>query len=169
MKPANTEYPPYYEYYINLVAESDLLKALQLSGIEIIRCYENIPETLSAFRYESGKWSMKELLQHIIDTERIMSYRALCFSRRDETTLPGFDQNSYAQNSGADLRSLELLLKDFSIMRQSTISLFHSFDNAQLLQKGTASGNHVSVRSLGFMIAGHGLHHLDVLKKRYLK
>ena len=120
------------------------------------------------YSYAPGKWTVKELVQHLIDAERIFAYRALCFARKDATPLPGFDENSYVVHSAANRRSAEDLMQEFLLVQQSSAALFASFDKVQLESTGSANGNPVYVRGIGYIIIGHALHHKAILEERYL-
>lgn len=169
MTPINLDaIPAFYHRYVQRVAQLNLEGALQQYGVQLQTALEAIPEAQWNFRYAPGKWSIKEMVQHIIDTERIMAYRALCFARAEQQALPGFDENEYAAHSHADYRSKQSLLQEFNTVHQSTRMLFDSFTHRQLNARGTANGNPVYVAGLGYIIAGHALHHLAVLKERYL-
>ncbi len=128
-----------------------------------------VPVEKEEYRYAEGKWTVKEVLGHICDTERILGYRALCIARGEQKELPGFDENHYVSNGYFNKRSLYDLAHEFSIVRESNIALFKSFDENILDKKGTANKNIMSVRSILFMIAGHEKHHINVIKERYLK
>src|SRR5690606_18442301 len=129
---------------------------------------DSLDENQGLYSYAHGKWTLKEVLIHCIDTERIMSYRALRFARNDQTELPGFEQNDYVPQSEANSRKMADLIEEYKILRQSTILLFKSFSDDVLKRAGVANGNPISVRALGFVISGHELHHLNVCKERYL-
>jgi uncharacterized damage-inducible protein DinB len=120
------------------------------------------------YQYAEGKWTIKEIIQHLIDSERVFSYRALRISRNDKTPLPGFDENDYVANSNGKERSLQSLLTEMAVVRQSTLSLFNSFSHEQLTKIGNASNREVSVRAIGFIIIGHQKHHQKVFSERYL-
>ena len=120
------------------------------------------------FRYDNGKWTIKELLQHIIDAERVLSYRALRFSRNDPSDLQGFDEDWYVGNSNGNERNFEDILEEFTYLRKANISLFNSFTSEMMLMLGTANGSIMSVRALGFIIVGHQMHHLKIIKEKYL-
>ena len=160
--------PEYYHKYIAQVEEDDLMDALQKQNRSFLRFLKEIPKDKRNYRYAEDKWTIKEVLQHIIDAERIFGYRALCFARKDATSLPSFDENNYAANSKGELRKWKELVKEFEAVRQSTITLFASFDNEQLETAGTASGKSNYVLGIGFIIAGHANHHANVIKERYL-
>jgi uncharacterized damage-inducible protein DinB len=120
------------------------------------------------YQYAEGKWTIKEIIQHLIDSERVFSYRALRISRNDKTPLPGFDENDYVSNSNGKERSLQSLLTEMAVVRQATLSLFNSFSQEQLTKIGIASNKEVSVRAIGFIIIGHQKHHQKVFSERYL-
>ncbi|MBD2716108.1 DinB family protein [Microvirga sp. STR05] len=165
--PAATEYAPYYGTYVRLVT-GDPLAALQAQPAELRRLLTGLTEQQGQFRYASGKWSIKEMLVHMIDTERIFAYRALRIARGDTTPLPGFEQDDYVPASEADSRSLTSILHEYDTVRAATLSLLESLSEAQLGRQGTASGQPVSVRAMNFIIAGHEAHHLHILQERYL-
>jgi uncharacterized damage-inducible protein DinB len=128
----------------------------------------SLPEEKLLFRYAAGKWTIKEILQHLVDDERIYAYRALRFARNDETELPGFEQDDYALYSGANGRDIVDILKEFAAVRRATISLFEGFDRAALQRAGVADGKVMSVRAAAYHIAGHELRHLNIIRERYL-
>ena len=130
---------------------------------------ESIPRDRLLHRYAEGKWTIKEILGHVTDDERIYSYRALRFARNDSVELPGFDQERYAEYSGANNRGINDLLDEFTLVRQSTIALFKSLNDAAFMSSGIADGKRVSVRALAYHIAGHELRHIDIIRERYLK
>lgn len=163
-----TNFPVYYENYINLVAEDDINNAFLKQDNIINNFLNEISEEKSGYSYAPGKWTIKALLQHIIDAERIFSYRALAFARHDKTNLPGFDENSYADFSRADSRSWKSLLEEFKVVRKATFLLFKSFTPEDLKQSGMANDNSLSVLSLGFIILGHAYHHINIIETRYL-
>ena len=162
------EYAGYFSTYIKRVENAILQEELEICLHEFIRFVQNIPLDKFDYRYANGKWTIKEIIQHIIDTERIFAYRALRISRNDKTPLPGFDENNYVDNSNGNLRSIQDLLTEMAVVRQSTLSLFKSFSEDQLLIIGTASENQISVRAIGFIIIGHQKHHQIIFEERYL-
>ena len=161
--------PVFYHKYINLVNETDLSSAMQNHQQNLVSVLKNIPDEKWDYRYAEGKWSIKELVQHIIDSERIFCYRALNFARKDTNELPGFDENEFASVSKADKRSKQDLIDELITVQRSSLQLFASFDEEQLDQSGKANGNSIYVNGIGFIIVGHALHHLKVLKERYLQ
>ncbi|MGZ8538089.1 MAG: DinB family protein [Flavisolibacter sp.] len=161
--------PVFYHKYINLVKEQDLSEALRNHQNNLASELNNIPESTWDYRYAEGKWTIKELVQHIIDGERIFCYRALNFARKDSNELPGFDENEFAAVSNADKRSKKDLLDELTTVQKSSMQLFASFDEEQLDQSGTANGNSIYVKGIGFIIVGHTLHHLNIIRERYLQ
>ena len=164
-----TRIPPYYHKYINLVESLSLNEALEKYQTELVSILSELPEELWNYRYAPGKWSIKELVQHLIDGDRVFCYRALRFARHDQTELPGFDENLFAEYSEADRRSREELLEELKSVQRSSALMFQSFSEDQLNQSGVANGNSVYVGGLGYIIAGHTRHHMQVLQERYLK
>ncbi len=162
------EYSSFNATYINAVDNIELLEELEISLHDFIKFVQNIPMDKFDYRYAEGKWTIKDIIQHIIDAERIFCYRALRVSRNDKTPLPGFEENSYVENTEANDRSIQDLLSEFSAVRQSNLMLFKSFTDAQLTRIGIASDNAISVRAIGFIIIGHQKHHQKVFQERYL-
>ncbi|WP_231962832.1 DinB family protein [Polaribacter sp. KT25b] len=169
MIPEN-EYASYYKQYIQLIENNNksIIENLIDSQKEFDAVLRNVPSKKQNFAYAEGKWTLKELIQHIIDTERVFNYRALCFARNDQTSLPGFDQDLFANNCNANTRDYEDLLDEMSVLRKSTILLFKSFSDEVFLRIGVGSGNKMSVRALGYLYSGHQIHHLNIIKERYL-
>lgn len=166
-RPTAEEYNPYYGPYIASVADH-VVNELKEQAENFPAFIRSIPKEKENYAYAPGKWTIKELLGHIIDTERIMAYRALRFARNDGQNLPGFDENDYVKHSHYAQRSLESLANEFMAVRNANLFLFESFTEEELLRRGTANHNEVSVRALVFIIAGHLSHHQKVLKERYL-
>lgn len=163
------EYAPYYKNYLSLVDSAwNLTEELEVSIHNFIHFVREIPMDKFDYRYAEGKWTIKDIIQHLIDAERVFSYRALRFARNDNTELPGYDENSFAANTNANNRSIQDLLTEMALVRQGTIALFKSFTDEDLLRKGIASHNVASVRALGFIIIGHQNHHIKIFKERYL-
>jgi uncharacterized damage-inducible protein DinB len=171
MKPSellSNEYPEYFGKYIAQVADENLIEELEISLHRLIKFVQNIPMDKFDYQYAEGKWTIKDILQHLIDSERIFAYRALRFARNDKTSLPGFEEDHYAKNANGSKRSIQDLLTELAIVRQATLSLFKSFSEEQLLRIGTASNKQMSTRVLGFVIIGHQNHHQKVFEERYL-
>lgn len=162
------EYSVFNATYIKAAGEVNLLEELEISLHDFIRFVQNLPMDKFDYRYAEGKWTIKEIIQHIIDTERIFAYRALRISRNDNTPLAGFDENSYASNTAANTRGLQDLLTELSAVRHSNLLLFKSFSDEQLLRVGIASDHPISVRAIGFMLIGHQKQHQKVFGERYL-
>jgi DinB family protein len=167
-KPDETEYVPYYGRYISLVPEGDIRAMLSKQLDETLALLRTIPESQAGFRYAPDKWSIKELVGHVIDTERIFSYRALRFARNDKTSLSGFEQDDYIRNASFNDYSLVDLASEFESVRRSTLFLLKHLDEEAWMRRGVASESEVSVRALAYIIAGHELHHRAILRDRYL-
>jgi uncharacterized damage-inducible protein DinB len=165
---SESEYSSFNATYINVLENVELLEELEICLHDFIKFVQNIPLDKFDYRYAEGKWTIKEIIQHIIDAERIFSYRALRISRNDQTPLPGFEENDYVDNTNAIGRSIQELLTEFSAVRHSNLLLFKSFSEEQLTRRGTASNHPVSVRVLGFLMIGHQKHHQKVFQERYL-
>ena len=169
-KPKEGEYPPYADIYIGLLPDDGLVLKHMRESLKATTAFMlSLPEERLVFRYAPGKWTVKEVLAHVIDDERIYAYRALRFARNDPTELPGFDQDAYAPCSGANRRTVESLVGEFAAVRRSTIALFESFDEEALERAGVADGNRATVRALAYHIAGHELRHMNIIKERYLR
>ncbi len=172
MKPSDLkpeEFAGHFATYINQVSsEYTLTEELEISVHRLIKFVQNIPLDKFDYRYAEGKWTIKDIIQHLIDAERIFAYRALRFARNDKTALPGFEENDYVDEAHANQRSIQDLLTELLIVRQATLSLFKSFSGEELLHIGTASNNPMSVRALGFVIIGHQNHHQRIFQERYL-
>lgn len=166
-RPADHEFMPYYKTYINKVEGYDFVATLSQLLAKNLAKLQTLSEDQWNHKYAEDKWSVKEVLIHILDTERIFAYRALRIARNDKTPLQGFEQNDYVNFYEADNRSIASLLEEYELMRRSTISLLKNMSNEMLDRKGTASGGAVSVLALGYMIAGHEIHHWEILTDRY--
>ena len=162
------EYPAYFSTYIAAVDDVDLIEELEISVHRLIRFIQNIPMDKHDYSYAQGKWKIKDIIQHLIDAERIFAYRALRFARKDSTELPGFEENDYADIAGGNNRSLVDLLSELVVVRQATLSLFKTFSDEILIRSGIASNKSVSVRAIGFVIIGHQNHHQRIFQERYL-
>jgi hypothetical protein len=163
-----TEYPNFFGTYIQALENVQLIEELEISLHDFIKFVQNIPLDKFDYRYAEGKWTIKDIIQHIIDAERIFNYRALRISRKDLTPLAGFEENSYVENTNANDRSIQDLLAEFSAVRQSSLFLFKSFTPEQLQRIGIVSMGEISVRAVGFIIIGHQKHHQKVFQERYL-
>lgn len=166
--PQPDEYAPFYAGYVVKASEGDVLQTLTRLKDSTYLFFTGIPTEKENYAYTEGKWTVKQLLNHMIDAERIFAYRILCFLRGDETALPGFDENVYVENTDLSSRSLHDLAAEFKAVREANLYLFSSVTPEQSLFKGIASGKPVSVRALLYITAGHELHHIDILRERYL-
>jgi hypothetical protein len=161
------EYNSYYATYISKAEYSDVVEGLRQSQNDFVDFVKSIPAEKLTYAYAEGKWTIAEVFQHIIDTERIFAYRALRFARNDKTAIMGFEQDDYVPNSNANNLSKEDLINDFNAVRNCSISLFDSFTDEMLVRIGEASGSPMSTRAAGYIIAGHQKHHFEVIKERY--
>ena len=162
------EYSDYFNYYINLNPHDDVIEGLENQLVNTQNFFKNLPADKLEYQYEAGKWTPKDILQHLIDTERVFSYRALRFARFDATELPSYDENHYATNANANTRSVNDLLNEHKLVRLATIALFKTFNDNMLKSIGIASNANNSVRSIGYTITGHEIHHINVIQERYL-
>ncbi|MDI6034397.1 DinB family protein [Flavobacterium sp. LB2P84] len=162
------EYSSFNATYIQAAGNVEMIEELEISLHDFIRFVQNIPMDKFDYRYAEGKWTIKDIIQHIIDTERIFAYRALRISRNDKTPLPGFEENDYVDNTVANSRSIQDLLAEFSAVRHANLYLFKSFSEEQMKRMGIVSNAAVSVRAIGFIIIGHQKHHQKVFQERYL-
>lgn len=168
-KPIAADYPEYFGKYINQVAEDDLTEAFKNQFPKIEYFLSGIDEEKAKYSYAPGKWTLKELLQHLIDCERIFNYRALCFSRKETVSLPAFEEDLYAENSNANNRSWISLSNELINVRRSTVDLFNSFSDEMMQQAGIANNKSISVNSIGFIIIGHISHHIKVVEEKYMQ
>jgi uncharacterized damage-inducible protein DinB len=168
-RPDASEYAPHYETYVSEVPNGNLLEILEDQRRETQELLAEIPEGRAIHRYAPGKWSIKEVVGHVTDAERVFSYRALRFARGDETPLPGFDEKAYAPAGRFDARALLDLAVELDAVRRATIALFTGLDPEALARRGTANTKEISVRALAYIIAGHEQHHVGILRERYLK
>jgi len=166
-RPDATEYAPFYAGYVARVPEVDIVSVLRDSGGEITGALAAIPETRGGFRYAPEKWSVREVIGHLIDAERIFGYRALRLARADATPLPGFEENDYVRSGGSDARTVADLVDELRAVREATVRLFGSFPDDAWGRRGIVNGREVSVRALAFITAGHARHHLQILRERY--
>ncbi len=166
-RPQISDFPEFYGKYIARVDVDNLADAISTYGPLVEAFYTGLPEEKAEYRYAAGKWTLKEVLQHVIDTERIMSYRLLRISRKDKTPLPSFDENSFSDNSQAGNRSFASLKEEFLALRKSTDLLVQSLHDDQLTEQGTASNLPVTAKAVGYIIYGHMLHHKAVVEERY--
>ncbi len=167
-RPDLSRVPEFYHNYINHVQQDDILDAFREQTAAVEQFLDRIPAEKHTYRYAEGKWSIKEVLQHIIDAEKIFVYRALCFARKESQSLPGFDENSYAANSKADGRNWDEMREEFRLLRRTTMLMFKSFDEEQLESAGISNGKSIYVRAIGYIITGHAAHHMRIIRERYL-
>lgn len=168
-KPEKGEFAPYASMYIDLLPDDGLvLKHLKENIAATKNFVRSLPEEKLAYRYAEGKWTIKEILAHIIDDERIYCYRALRFARNDRTELPGFEQDDYALYSGANGRGIADILAEFQAVRNATIAFYNGLEQAALQRAGEADGKIMSVRASAYHIAGHELHHTNIIRERYM-
>lgn len=167
VRPEATEYAPHFEKYVSKVPGNDVVSLLESQRLQTAQLFAASTERDGNFRYAQGKWTVKEIVGHVNDSERVFSYRALCIARGEQTALPGFEQDDYVVTASFGERSLADLVQESAIVRAATLALFRSLDAAAWVRRGTASGSSVTVRALAFIIAGHELHHREILKERY--
>jgi uncharacterized damage-inducible protein DinB len=168
-RPDASEYAPHYETYVSKVPAGDVVTILEDQRQETQELLAGIPDGRALHRYAPGKWSIKEVVGHVTDAERVFCYRALRFARGDQTPLSGFDEKVYAPAGKFDLHSLPDLAAELDAVRRATIALFSGLDPEALARRGTANAKQVSVRALAYIIAGHERHHVGILRERYLK
>lgn len=167
-RPMPGEHAPYHVTYFAHVPEGDVVAVLRAQLDEALALVRSIPPALHTYRYAPGKWSVSELLGHVVDLERAFGLRAMCFARKDPGPLPSVDEDPYVAAANFDERGLPSLLEEFEHLRRANLALYSSFDEATLERRGTASGHVMSVRGMMFLTAGHAAHHLHVLRERYL-
>lgn len=167
-RPEINEFAPYYNNYISLVEGDDVMQVLNAQVAEIRSIFANVPEDKGTNAYAEGKWTIKELLSHLIDGERIFAYRILRISRGDKTPIEGFEQDDYIENSNANSRSFADLIGEFEAQRQSNLHMVNNISDEASKRMGTASDKPVSVRALTYIMAGHVRHHINILNERYL-
>ena len=167
-KPIAGTFPEYFSTYTNKVTETDLAPAFEAQQQMIDGFFQSIAPDKQEYAYAEGKWTLKEMIQHIIDAERIFCYRALCIARGEKQSLPGFDEDEYAANSHANARDWQALCDELTAVRLTTRQLFASFNENDLDQSGISNGKAITVNALGFIAIGHVYHHVQVVKERYL-
>jgi len=167
VRPGPTEYPSYFEKYVSKVQGGDVLSQLESQRVQTAQLFAASTERDGNFRYAPDKWTIKEIVGHLCDSERIFSYRALCIARGDQTPLPGFEQDDYIKNGNFAEQALADLVQEYGLVRVATLALLRSFNAEAWSRRGTASDRPITVRALAFVIAGHELHHREILKERY--
>lgn len=166
-RPAETEYAPFYARYVALVPETEILAVLEQQVGEIRRLAASVPPERETWRYAEGKWSVREVLGHLVDGERVFGYRAFCFSRGETAPLPSFDENRYVAAARSDAVPLRELVDELALVRQSNLVVLRRLEPSQWTRVGTASGHPVSVQALAWVMAGHLRHHVNILRERY--
>ena len=166
-KPEAGEYAAYYDKYVSIVSGDDIANVLETQRLQTMQLFAGRSERDGNFRYAADKWTVKEVLGHVNDTERIFTYRALRIARGDQTPLSGFEQDDYVRTAGSNERPLANLVEEFAHIRSASLALFRSFGKDEWVRRGTASNNGVTVRALAFITAGHELHHRRILEERY--
>lgn len=167
-RPATGEHLPYFSTYIDQVTEADVLGLMASQVDEVKRFFEALPPARADYAYAPGKWTPKEILGHMTDTERVMTYRALAFSRNDPSPLPSFDENAWVPPAGFGRRSVASLLDEWIAVRRASLAFFNTLLPEATARRGTASNHTLSVRAVAYIITGHVRHHLRVLRERYL-
>jgi len=167
-RPRADEHIDYYARYIAKVPEGDLISMLREQAVETMNLLQDLPPAKADYAYAPGKWTIKQVVGHITDAERVFGYRALRFARQDSTELPGFDENAYVDHANFNERTLIDLLDELQVVRASTIQFAKNLDPAAYERRGSANGNQISVRALLYIIAGHERHHVELLRERYL-
>ena len=168
MRPDASEYASFYARYVDLVPEEDVVAAIESQSTETQRLLASLDETRAAFRYAAGKWSVREVIGHMTDSERVLGFRALALARGETQPLPGFDEDAYVRHADFDSWRLGDLSEQYAVVRRSHIVLFRNLPEEAWLRRGIANGNEVTVRALAWIIVGHERHHLGVLRERYL-
>jgi hypothetical protein len=166
-RPTETEYPPFFARYVALVPETDILGVLEQQVDEIRRLAASVPPPRETHRYAEGKWSIRQVLGHLVDGERVFGYRAFCISRGEQAPLPAFDENQYVGASRFDATPLPELVDELALVRRSSLVVLRRLEEAEWARTGTASGKPISVRALAWVMAGHPRHHLGLLRERY--
>jgi hypothetical protein len=167
-RPDPSEYDPYYEGYISLVADTDISSTLAAQPAELRKAFGELGEERGSFAYNEGKWTIKQLLGHVIDGERMFAYRVLRISRGDKTPIEGFEQDGYIENAHSNERSFADLLDEFELLRVANVLMFNNMTDTDWQRSGTANNVEITVRALAYIMAGHVVHHVNVLNERYL-
>jgi len=168
VRPADTEYAPFYAGYVARVPDGDVVALLRSQIGETLALLRDVPESRGTHRYAEGKWSIKEVVGHLADTERVMTYRALRIARGDRTPLAGFDENAFVRNASFDQRTLASLRAELELVRSASIALFETMTAEEAARVGTANDRDVTARALAYIVAGHERHHVALLRERYL-
>ncbi len=168
MRPTKKDYPAYFEHYINLIEETDIISALKTNHQATLDFIEEIPRLKQSYFYDDGKWTVKQVINHIVDTERILGYRALRFARGDNQQPLSFDENLYAKNANLSNTNMQMLVDEFDSIRLSNILLYKQLSEKEMLLTGKTGGGETTVLAMGYFICGHAQHHINVIKERYL-
>lgn len=163
-----TDFQKYIQRYLDLIPSESWIEEMKISGVKSLEFFDSLTPEQSEYAYAEGKWTLKELLQHLIDAERIFAYRALRFARKDRTELAGWDDETYAKHYFSTERSLQSLIDEFETVRKSSSLFFENLNVIQLSETGIANGNEISVETIGKLIVGHTIHHLNIIEERYL-
>jgi len=167
-RPEKSEYDPYYEKYISLIIDNDIVPVLAGQMTELQDIFAAVPEEKGTYAYDEGKWTIKEVLSHLIDGERMFAYRVFRIARGDRTPIEGFEQDGYIENSHANDRTFSELLDEMNLLRRGNVLLFKNLSDADWIRTGIANNVEVSVRALAFVMVGHIRHHMTILRSRYL-
>jgi hypothetical protein len=167
-RPQPAEYDPYYQKYVSLVPEEDIVPALENQINDLKTMFDGVPDEKGTFAYADGKWTVKEILSHLIDGERMFAYRVFRIARGDKTPIEGFEQDGYIENSHANLRPIAELFQEFALLRKANVMFFRNLEDVDWVRTGTANSVEISVRSLAWIMVGHVRHHIDILRARYL-
>ena len=167
MRPSEKDFAPYYKEYIEQIKEDNIINVLDAQLNTATKFFNSIQEGKGNYAYAEGKWSVKEVLGHVIDCERVFAYRALCIARGEKQSLPGFEQNDYVEEAAFNKRGLKDLADEFSSLRKSNLALVKSFSDKELNKRGLVNENEITVCAILFIIAGHCMHHIKVLKEKY--
>jgi len=167
-RPQPAEYDPYYQKYVGLVPEDEIVPALDGQTDELDKLFDGVPEEKGTFAYADGKWTLKEVLSHLIDGERMFAYRVFRIARGDKTPIEGFEQDGYIENSHANRRTFSELLNEFRLLREANVLFFKNLETGDWVRTGTANNVEISVRSLAWIMVGHIRHHIAILRERYL-
>lgn len=167
-RPSSGDYAPYYEGYVSLVPESDIVSVFRQQNRQVTEFIKAIPQASAGFRYAPGKWTIREVLGHVADGERVFSYRATCLARGEQSGLPGFDENQYVRTANFDTWSLSDLSAEFDSLRKANVLLLEHLDEEAWQRSGIVNQNHITVPGLAWIMAGHVRHHVNVLNERYL-
>ena len=167
-RPEANEYPSYFEGYVSLVPAGDVLETLRRQTGDTLELLNGVEEARAGVAYAPGKWSLKEVVGHVVDSERVFAYRALCIARGETASLPGMNQDDYVRHANFNARRLADMIAEFQHVRMATLDLLHNLDEAAWLRRGVANENETSVRAIAHLIAGHEAHHVQIIRARYL-